>query len=116
MQFNLISIGVTHLGNLLPLDHVLPFLHQNLLVVRIRTQESLIVLDDHQFAITAQATSAIHHFASCACQHGLPLDSPNINPFSICGFGVFTDNFSLGWHSPIQYFVSHCVILQWLFN
>ena len=58
MQFDLLGIGASHLGNLLTLGHALTFLYQKLLIVCISTQVGFVVLDDDQLAITAQSATA----------------------------------------------------------
>ena len=71
MQLDRIRIGVAHLGDFLALDDGLPFLHQQLAVVGVHAQIHLVVLDDHELAVTADAIAAIKHLAGRAGDHRL---------------------------------------------
>ena len=57
MQLDLVAIGVTHFGNLLTPFYLLFFLDQNLVIMGIRRQDTIAMLDDDQIAITVHVAS-----------------------------------------------------------
>src|SRR5450631_2573770 len=71
MQFYLVGVGIAHLADFLPFAYLLPFLDQNLAVVRVRGKERVVVLDDDQLAVAAQARSGVHDPARSAGQNRL---------------------------------------------
>ena len=54
MQFDLIGVGVSHLGDLLPLHHRLTFFHGDGTVMGVDTEKNLVVFDGPFFNITPQ--------------------------------------------------------------
>ena len=58
VQLHLVGVGRAHLGDLLPARHLLAFLHDDVAVVRVRREERVVVLDDDELAVAAQARAA----------------------------------------------------------
>src|SRR5450755_3826228 len=71
MKLDLVGVGVTHLGDLLSLAHLLPFLDQNLTIVRVSRKIGVVVLDDDQLAVAAQPCSGINHATCGTGEHRL---------------------------------------------
>ena len=59
MQLHAVRITAAHLGNFLTLSDALVFLDQQRLVVRVGRQERIVVLEDDQVAVAAQARTGI---------------------------------------------------------
>jgi len=78
VELDTVCVGVAHLGNLLALAHGLVFLDQQRLVVGIGREEGVVVLQDHQVAIAAQACAGVDHAAIGSSQHGLARLAGNI--------------------------------------
>jgi hypothetical protein len=54
-----------------PFFDALTFLDQHILVVRVGREIGIVVLDDHQLAIAAQAGAAIDDLAAAGGQHAI---------------------------------------------
>ena len=78
MQLHPVGIGAAHLGDLLAPAHVLVFLHQQRLVVRVGREKGVVVLEDHQVAIATQAGAGIHHAAIGRGQYRITRLASNI--------------------------------------
>ena len=71
MQLHLIGVAVPHLRDFVSFFHDLPFFDQQLMVMCIRRQICLVVLDDQQPAVTPEPRSAVNHFAGCGRMYWL---------------------------------------------
>ena len=69
IQADLLAVAIAHFGDLLALGHALPFLDQQLAVVRVDAEEAGVVLDDHQVPVAAQAAARIGHGAGGRGHH-----------------------------------------------
>ena len=77
MQLHTIGVGFSHGGNWLAFFHRLALLDQQLAVVRIHRQQGVVVFDQHQVAIAAQAGTRIHDLAIGAGVHRVALLAGN---------------------------------------
>jgi hypothetical protein len=62
MQHSLAAVIFSHICNSLACRDFLTFCDQPLLIMRIRTQQLLIVLDDYQLPVTNQAAATVNDF------------------------------------------------------
>ena len=92
MKLDLVGVGIAHLADLLSLADVLSFLHQNLPVVRIRREVGVVVLDDDQLAVAAQACSRVNDSTGGARQHRLTGLARDVDAFEIRTFGKSRDD------------------------
>lgn len=83
MQLHPVSIAAAHFGNLLTLSHRLAFLDQHRLIVCIGGEVSVVVLEDDQVAVTAQAGTGIHDAASGCSHNGVASLPPNVNSLGV---------------------------------
>src|SRR6266699_2189575 len=66
-----VGVGVAHLADLLSLADLLPFLDQNLAVVRVSGKVGVVVLDDDHLAVAAQARSGVDDSTGSTGQYRL---------------------------------------------
>src|SRR5262245_2264000 len=71
MQLHPVGIARAHLRDALALGHVLTFLHQQLVVVRVDAEERVVVLDHDELAEAAYAGTTEDHPPRRAGQHRL---------------------------------------------
>lgn len=72
MQHDICSVRVPHPCDHFPRIDVTAFLHQARFIVRVGTEERVIVLNDNKLTVASQSTSAIHHLSACRGLHRLP--------------------------------------------
>src|SRR3982074_2607142 len=94
MQLALVGVGVAHLTDLLSLADLLPFLDQNLAVVRVSGKVGVVVLDDDQLAVAAQARSGVNDSTGSTGQYRLTGLAANVDALEIRTFGKSFDNLS----------------------
>src|SRR5688500_942365 len=73
------GVRTSHLSNFLSFDHRLSFLHEELAVMCVSTEIGIVMLDNDQFAVTAQTLAAIHYFPSCRRGYRLPYHPDDID-------------------------------------
>src|SRR5438105_14758448 len=71
MQLHAVGVARAHLRDFLSLAHRLVFLHQQGLVVRVRGQIRVVVLEDDQVAVAAQARACVDDTPVGGRQHGI---------------------------------------------
>ena len=92
MKLDLVGVGVAHLADLLSLADLLPFLDQNLPVVRVRGKVGVVVLDDDQLAVAAQSRSRVNDSTGSAGQHRLTCLARDVDTLEIRTFGKSRDD------------------------
>ena len=93
MQLDLVAIGIAHFGNLLAPFHQLFFLDQNLVIMGIRRQDSIAMLDNDQIAITVHVAS-VQDSAIRSGNHFLSFCSGNIDTPVFSGSAGIFSNFA----------------------
>jgi hypothetical protein len=78
MEFDAVSIGLAHFGNLLSFIDLLVLLDQQGLVVSVCAQKSVVVLQDDQVAVTSQTRTCIHNMAVCGGQNRIARFAANV--------------------------------------
>src|SRR5690554_4443815 len=81
MQLDPVGTTAPHLRDLLPDPDLLPFLYQQTAVMRISTEEIVVMLDDDHVAVTNQPPPRIDHRTVCRSKNRLTQLTGNINPF-----------------------------------
>src|ERR1700681_3000476 len=102
MKLDLVGVGVAHFADLLSLADLLSFLDQNLPVVRVRRKVGVVVLDDDQLAVAAQACSRVNHSTSSAGHHRLTGLAHDVDAFEIRTFGKSRDDLARRGPRPIE--------------
>jgi hypothetical protein len=74
VQLDLVGVGVAHLGDLLSLDDLLPLFDQDVAVVRVRRQVSVVVLDDDELAVPAKSAARVDDLSAALAVTGCPAD------------------------------------------
>src|SRR5574343_1502975 len=112
VQLHAVGVAVAHLGDLFAAAHLLVFLDQQLLVVGVSRQVGVVVLEDDQVAIAAQACAGIHHLAVGRGQHrvaGLACDVHAL----VLGFVKALDHLAIGRPGKVDVFGRHRVVGWW---
>src|SRR6202140_3072527 len=94
MKLDLVGGGVAHLADLLSLADLLPFLDQNLAVVRVSRKVGVVVLDDDQLAVAAQACSRVKDSTGSPGHPRVPGPARDVDAFEIGTFGKSRDDLS----------------------
>ena len=81
MQYGSFSTTATELCNHLPGFHILPFLHQNLPVMSVRTQIVLIVIHNNEVAVSKQPVAGVYHISRGCGSYSIPGLPCDINTF-----------------------------------
>lgn len=99
MEFDPPGFSVAHIRNMLAAFHGIAFSDTQSLVVRIGTQEALVVLDDNKLAVSAKSTPAIDNPTRCRGIHGLSASALDIDAFATT-FVEQANHLAPGWPAP----------------
>lgn len=79
MQHDIGSVRVPHPCDRFPRIDVTAFLNQARFIVRVGTEERVIVLNDNKLTVASQSTSAIHHRTAGGGLHRLPSAAADVD-------------------------------------
>ena len=83
MQLWRVGIGVAEFRDLLAAHHLLAFLHHDLAVMRVHAVEAVVVLDDDELAVAADARSGVHHAPLRCCDHRIADPAADVDALAV---------------------------------